>query len=146
MRYKETGNVHMDFYRTLNATISYLRRKYGMELLDKTFRRTATDVYRSIREDLLKGNPQQLIRHWEYFLKREGGEYTIKKLGDAVIMTVNRCPAVDYLTRKGIKIDTAFCRQTVVINLALAEGTPFEINTQVIGSGRCIQTIRRRKS
>ncbi len=57
MRYKETGQVHMDFHRTTNGTIAYLRKTYGEEFLDAVFRRTARDVYRSIRQDLLRGDP-----------------------------------------------------------------------------------------
>ena len=70
MRYKETGQVHRDFHRTLNSTITWLRQNYGREFLDDTFRRTARDVYRSIREGLLRGDPEQLIEHWSYFFDR----------------------------------------------------------------------------
>ncbi len=145
MRYKETGNLHMDFHRTMNETISYLRKKYGARFLDETFKRTARDVYRSIRQDLLEGSTQQLIEHWKYFFEREGSNYVIENRGDTIKMTVNRCPAIDYLQKKGIKIDPAFCRQTIVVNSALAAGTLFQINTKVLGTGRCVQTLRRRK-
>ena len=144
MRYRETGEVHMDFHRTTNGTIAYLRKTYGQDFLDETFGRTARDVYRSIREDLHRGDVEPLIEHWAYFFEREGGDYTIERDGDDVRMTVRRCPAVAYLQDKGIEIDPAFCRQTVVINAALAEGSPFEIDTQVLGGGRCVQTVRRR--
>lgn len=144
MRYAETGEVHTDFHRTTNGTIAYLRKKYGQDFLDDTFRRTARDVYRSIREDLLRGDAEQLIVHWTYYFDREGGEYTIDREGDDVRMTVSRCPAVAHLQKSGIEIDSAFCRQTIVINEALAEGSPFQIDTEVLGDGRCVQTIRRR--
>jgi hypothetical protein len=60
-------------------------------------------------------------------------------------MTVRRCQAVAYLESRGIPIDPAFCRQTTVVNAALAEGSPFEVATEVLGGGRCVQTIRRRR-
>lgn len=144
MRYKETGQVHKDFHRTMNETIAYLRRKYGEEFLDETFRRTAREVYRSIWEDLLRGDSRQLVEHWRYFLDREGGDYTIEHKGDNIRMTVNRCPAITYLQSRGIEVAPAFCRQTVMINAALAGDTPFQIGTEVLGNGRCVQTIRRR--
>ena len=133
----------MDFHRTTNGTIAYVREKYGEEFLAGIFRRTAHDVYRAIREDLMRGDPEHLVEHWMHFFNREGGEYTIDREGDEIRMTVHRCPAVAYLMERGIEIDPAFCRQTVVINQALAEGTPFEITTEVLGGGRCVQTIRR---
>ena len=143
MRYRETGEVHMDFHRTTNGTIAYLRKTYGEKFLDEVFRRTAQDVYRSIHADLKRGDPEQLVEHWSYFFDREKGEYLIERKGEEIRMTVKRCPAIAYLHSRGIEIDPAFCRQTVVVNAALAEGTPFDIVTEVLGGGRCVQTIRR---
>ena len=46
VRYRETGEVHIDFHRSTNGTIAYLRTNYGRAFLDETFRRMAHDVYR----------------------------------------------------------------------------------------------------
>ena len=143
MRYRETGQVHLDFHRTTNGTIAYLRKTHGLEFLDEVFRRTARDVYRSIREDLLRGDPEQLVEHWAYFFDREGGEYDIERSGDEIRLIVRRCPAVAYLEGRGIEVDPEFCRQTLAVNQALAEGTPFEITTEVLGNAQCVQTLRR---
>ena len=143
MRYRETGQVHMDFHRTTNGTIRYLRENYGVAFLDEVLRRTAHDVYRSIHEDLKAGDPEQLVEHWSYFLDREGGEYSIERDGDTITMTVTKCPAYAYLREKGLEIDPAFRRQTTVLNAALAEGAPFEIATEDLGDGKYVQTIRR---
>ena len=145
MRYRETGQVHMDFHRTTNGTVGYLREKYGEEFLDETFRRTARDVYRSIHEDLKRGDASQLVEHWTYYFSREGGAYRLEQDARVTRFVVERCPAIAYLKSRGIEIDPAFCRQTVVINSALAEETPFLIDTEVLGGGRCVQTIRRRE-
>jgi predicted ArsR family transcriptional regulator len=145
MRYRETGEVHRDFHRTTNGTIAYLRQRYGQDFLDEVFRRAARDVYRSIRDDLLAGDPEQLVEHWTYFLDREGGDYALERDGDTVRLTVHRCPAVAYLASRGIEPDPAFCRQTIVVNEALAEGSPFEVTTDVLGGGRCVQTLRRKR-
>ena len=134
----------MDFHRTTNGTIAYLRKEYGERFLDEVLRKTARDVYRSIREDLQRGNPAQLVEHWSYFFDREGGKYTIEENGDEIRMTVTRCPAVAYLLSRGITPDPAFCRQTIAINAALAEGSPFDITTEITGQGQCVQTIRRK--
>ena len=144
LRYTETGRVHKDFHRVTNGTIAYLRTHYGEEFLDETFKRMAHDVYRSIWEDIKRGDCTQLVDHWRYYFDREGGEYAIDQRGDVIRMMVGRCPAIAYLEERGIEIDPAFCRQTIVINAALSEGSPFIIETEVLGHGRCIQTIRRR--
>lgn len=144
MRYAETGQIHIDFHRTTNGTIAYLRETYGEVFLDETFRRTAHGVYQSIRDELKSGKPDQLVEHWTHFFDREGGDYEIRKNGGEVCLVVRRCPAVAYLAKRGIEIDPAFCRQTSAVNSALAEGTPFDIETMVLGGGRCVQTIRRK--
>lgn len=134
----------MDFHRTMNGTIAYLRKKHGLRFLDGVFRKTARDVYGSIRADLKNGSAEQLIDHWRHFFRREKGSFKLSRKGGEIRLTVQRCPAVDYLLKHGIKPDQAFCRQTVVVNDALAEGTPFEIHTELLGQGRCVQTISRR--
>ncbi len=134
----------MDFYRTLNATISYIAERYGEDFLKKTFRMMAHDVYRSIREDLRKGDPKQLIEHWAYYFDRENGEYEICRQGDEINFKVNKCPAIRYLQEQHINISPHFCSQTVEVNKALAEDTPFEIITKITGRGSCRQVIRKR--
>ena len=146
MRYKETGQVHMEFHRTTNGTLTYLREKYGQEFVDEVVRRTARDVYRAIHEDLERGSPEHLLEHWTYFFGREGGKYEVQRDGDEIRFVVKRCPAIAYLQEKGLEIDPQFCRSTVVLNDALAEGTPFEVVTDVQGNGKCVQTIRRVRS
>ena len=143
MRYRETGQVHMDFHRSLNGTVTHLRKTFGQGVVDDVYRRTARNVYRAIREDLMRGDPEHLVEHWTYFFDREGGAYDIERDGDTIRFVVHRCPAIAYLKEQGLDIDPAFCRGTVVLNEALAQCTPFDITTDVLGDGRCVQTIRR---
>ena len=145
MRYQETGEVHLDFHRTMNGTIGYLRERYGIEMLDEILRRTAKGVYRAIRDDLMAGNPEHLLEHWTYFLAREGGRFTVERSEGEIRVTVDRCPAAAYLRDRGIALDPAFRRQTTVLNEALGEGTPFEVTTEVLDDLRYIQTIRKRR-
>ena len=145
MRYRETGNLHLEFHRSLNNTLMYLRTRYGQEFVDGLFHKMAKDVYRSIREDLLKGDPTQLVEHWSYFFNREGAKITIDRDGDTIRMAVDRCPAVQTVMEHE-RVDPALCRGTKILNDALAEDSPFLIDTEVLGNGRCIQTIRRREA
>jgi len=145
VRYRDTGNVHLDFHRTTNGTIAYLRERYGIPFLDEILRRTAHDVYRAIRADLKAGNAEHLVEHWTYYLEREGGEFTVERTPAEIRVIVHRCPAAAYLLERGIPLDPAFRRQTTVLNAALAEGTPFEIATEVIDDLRYVETIRRRQ-
>ncbi|NQT52329.1 hypothetical protein HQ576_09780 [bacterium] len=143
MRYRSTGQVHLDFHRTTHGTLAYLRKTYGQHFVDDLLRRVARDVYRSIADDLRRGDTTQLLEHWTYYLDREGGDYTVCLADDEVRLIVRRCPAWAYLRERGIDVDPAFCRQTVVLNEALAEGSPFAITTEVMGDGQCVQAVRR---
>ena len=144
LRYHESGPLHRDFHRTTNGTIAYLRKRYGVRFLDAVFRKVAHEVYRAIHEDLKRGDPEHLVAHWRHFMRREKGRFAIRRRGDTIQMTVRQCPAIAYLRSRGIAVDPAFCRQTRAVNEALAEDTPFTITTEVLGEGRCVQTLRRR--
>lgn len=145
MRYKDTGNLHLDFHRTTNGTIAYLRETYGEAFLDDVIRNTARDVYQAIRADLMAGNPEHLVEHWTYYLEREGGEFTVERRDDEIRVDVTRCPAAAYLKGRGTPLDPAFRHQTTVLNEALAEGTPFEIITEVFDDLHYLETVRRRR-
>ncbi len=108
MRYRDTGDVHLDFHRTMNGTITYLRERYGVAFLDEILRRTACDVYRAIRADLLAGNPEHLLAHWTSTLTREGGEFVVERTPTEIRVVVQRCPAAAYLQERGIPLDPAF--------------------------------------
>jgi hypothetical protein len=145
LRYQDTGEVHLDFHRTTNGTIAYLRQKHGAEFLDDVFRHTAQDVYRSIWDDLKQGDPEQLVTHWTYFMEREKGVYKIEREGNEIRFIVLQCPATTYLRNRGIVVDPEFRRQTITMNQAWSEGTPFEITTKITGEDAYVQTIRRVK-
>jgi hypothetical protein len=145
MRYRDAGEVHLDFHRTMNGTIAYLRQRYGVEFIDEVISRTAQDVYREIRADLMAGDAEHLLLHWTFYLQREGGEFTVDRGEDEIQVTVHECPAAAYLLRRGISLDPAFRRQTTQLNEALAAGTPFEIVTDVLSDVSYRQTIRKRR-
>lgn len=129
----------------MNGTIKYLRETYGTSVPDEILRRTAHDVYREIRRDIMAGNPEQLVEHWTYFLDHEGGDFTLERNGAEIRLSVHLCPAAAYLQERGIPIDPAFRRQTSVLNEALCKNSPFEVITEVISESSYVQTIRKRQ-
>ena len=116
-----------------------------METLEEIFRRTAQRVYRDMYERLKEGDTEALAEHWEYYLQREGGEYTITREKGQTTLTISRCPAIAYLREHGFVPDEAFCKTTRMLNEGFSEGTPFRITTEILGDGKCIQTIRERR-
>lgn len=144
MRYKDTGMLHPDFHISTDAAIKFVLGRYGEDMLKELFRRTAHLVYKDIHVSLMSGNPEPLVEHWDYYFKREGGEFEIIRNGDEIILEVKTCPAVKHLISRHIKPEPCFCLQTSLLNEAFAEGTPFEITTEILGTGVCRQVIRRK--
>jgi len=128
-------------------TLIYLRDKYGEDFLRAVARRMAHDVYRSIYEDLKRGETEQLQEFWEYFLHREGGSYTISMSYERVDLELNvqSCPVLAYLRKIGIpkKDIHVICDFTRMLNEALIEDTPFKAFLE-FGENGCCQTICRR--
>jgi len=143
LRYRETGELHKDFHGSMNAAVEYVGRRHGREGLRAVFKATAQRVYRSIYEGLKRGDWSEWVEHGRYFMDREGAEYALAVTDDAVVMTVRTCPAVAHLRRLGLTPSEFFCDQTVLLNEAWCEGTPFEAVTEITGEGSCVQTIRR---
>jgi hypothetical protein len=144
MRYKDTGELHRDFHLATDTSIRYILRAYGIDVLRRVFRQTAQNVYGDIYRNLKAGNAKPLREHFEYYMSREGGEYTRTETSDGTTYKVSRCPAVEHLVSRGYTWSEQFCLQTRLLNEGWAEGTPFDIATEVVGEGRCVQTIRRK--
>lgn len=144
LRYQEDGNVHLDFHGAVNTTIDFIVRRYGVEALHEIFRRVGTDVYQDLRRHLQAGDSEELVRHWRHFFTREGADYDISVSDDEIVLTVRHCTAWHHVHKIHGAVSAQFCDQTRVVNTALAEGTPFSIDTVIDGPGACRQIIRRR--
>ena len=143
MRYEEGGNVHLDFHGAANTTIDFIVERFGVAAMDEIFRKVGRDVYASIRSDLIAGDTRQLVRHWRHFFDREGGDYDIAIGDDQIVLTVRRCPAWHHVKDLVGHVSPHFCDQTRVTNTAMAEGSPYAIDTKITGEGSCRQVIRR---
>ena len=144
LRYQETGNTHLDFHGATNTTIDFIVERFGVAALHDIFARVGKDVYADIHAHLEAGDADELVRHWRYFFERENGDFTIEADGDEVVLTVRRCPAYWHVKKIAGTVSPHFCDQTIKVNDALADGTPFAISTELTGEGACRQVIRRR--
>ena len=144
LRYEEDGNVHLDFHGAVNTTIDFIVARYGIGALHEIFRRVGTDVYQNLRSHLLAGDSHEIARHWQHFFTREGADFDIAVSGDEIVLTVRRCTAWHHVAKIHGSVSAQFCDQTIVVNQAMAEGTPFSVETSITGPGACRQVIRRR--
>jgi hypothetical protein len=144
LRYNEGGNVHLDFHGATNTTIDFIVSRFGLEAMHEIFRRVGQDVYQDIRAQLMAGDALELVRHWRHFFEREEADFDIAVGEDEIVLTVRRCPAWHHVRKIAPAVSPHFCDQTIVTNRAMAEGTPYDVETTVTGEGACRQVIRRR--
>lgn len=144
LRYNEGGNVHMDFHGATNTTIDFIVKNYGIEVMDEIFAKVGKHVYADIRAHLMAGNAGELVKHWRHFFDREKADYKIEVSDDEIVLTVQHCTAYHHVKKIAPQVSPFFCDQTIKTNAALAEDTPFSIQTKITGEGACRQVIRKR--
>ena len=145
MRYKDKGEVHKDFHAATNMTIDYIVDNFGEDALTTIFRKTATDVYKSIHNKLKQGDASELIEHLKHYFDRENGDYKISESNDTIICEVRKCPAVEHIIKSGLTLSPYFCRQTIEINKAICADTPWNTETELLGCGKCRQIFKLEK-
>ena len=144
LRYHETGNIHLDFHGATNTTIDFIVANYGVAVLHEIFEKVGKNVYADIRAHLIAGDAQELVRHWRHFFERENADFDIAVEDDEIVLTVHRCPAYAHVQKIAPSVSPWFCDQTVKTNEAMAEGSPFEVATEITGPGTCRQIIQKR--
>ena len=144
LRYRDKGNVHMDFHGATNTTINFIIEKYGIETMNDIFKKVGNDVYADMKKHIQSGNIKVLAEHWQHFFDREGADFSISIKEDEIILTVKRCTAYEHVKKLVGKVSSNFCNQTIKTNEAIAEGTPYEIKTEILGEASCKQIIRKR--
>lgn len=144
MRYNDTGPLHMDFHRTLNGSLAWLRERYGMAFIREVARKMAHEVYREIHTALKAGNPEPLIEHWAYYVEREGGTCRVERNSNCVRLLVSDCPATRYLNSRSIHPDPAFVQMPDLLAAAFSEETPFLVTAEHGGSTDYTLRIQRR--
>ena len=145
LRYHETGNIHLDFHGATNTTIDFIVANYGVAVLHEIFEKVGKEVYADIRAHLIAGDAHELVRHWRHFFERENADFDIAVEDDEIVLTVRKCPAYAHVQKIAPSVSEWFCDQTVKTNEAMAEGSPFQVATEITGPGTCRQIIRRRR-
>lgn len=144
MRYKSTGEVHMDFHGATNTTINYIVEHFGETALIEIFNNVGKKVYKSIHEGLKNDDPRELIEHLNYYLTREKANYTLEEVTDGFVLEVHECPAVKHNNKLGLELSPYFHWQDIYICNAMCDDTPWQCETEIIMPGKYRQTFKRR--
>jgi hypothetical protein len=148
MRYQETGELHKDFHGATLMSANYIIKNYGIEALREILFHTGIEVYSEINQRLKVGDSSELIDFKEYFLKREGGKFTMNKHENGLFeLTVNECPMEKHIKSLGMEINENFCLLNKFLNEALCYDTPYELSYEQLDNGvsrECL-TFKKRK-
>ena len=87
LRYASGGELHRDFHASILDGANYMLDNYGEEALREVLFKTGTEVYKTLHEKLVAGDPSELLAWWRYYLDREGAEYTLEETEDGAILS-----------------------------------------------------------
>lgn len=146
LRYQENNELHPDFHGVTNTTLNYIADNYGVEALKSILRKTGREVYRSIREKLLKGDASELLEHINWFYFREKGRYQLTVEDGKITLEVFECPAIRQLRKLGLSPSPHVCLQTLEVNAGMCEGSPWRSEVRIVGEGHCIQTFTKEEN
>ena len=144
LRYESGGELHRDFHASILDGANYMRDNYGEEALREVLFNTGTQVYKTLHEKLMAGDPSELIAWWRYYLDREGSDYSIEETADGAVLTVRDCAALNHLDVRRIPGGKGLCAVTRMLNEAFCSGSPYEIVLEETGERSCRQTLRSR--
>jgi len=143
LRYRFGGELHRDFHASILDGYNYVKDTYGEEAVREVMGNFARGVHRSMHEKLAKGDSSELVEFWRYYIGREGGDFSVEKTADGgAVLTVRKCPALEYLEKRGVAGGEGLCAATRLFNEELAKGTPFVIETTCDGKS-CRQTLKK---
>ncbi len=145
LRYASGGELHRDFHASILDGANYVRDNYGDEALREVLFETGTQVYKTLHEKLVAGDPSELIAWWRYYMDREGADYTLEETADGAVLTVRDCPALKHLENRAIPGGKGLCAATRLINEAFCSNSPYEITLEETGPRSCRQTLRVKK-
>ena len=145
LRYQSSGEVHKDFHGLTCATLHYLIDCYGKEAMVEVLKNTAQKVYKTMHEGLKNGDPEELVEYWKFYFERENGVFSIERVEEEIRLIVQDCPALRHLVKLEQEPDPLMCEGPAIFNDALAEGSPFEIETRKTGTFSCVQILKRKE-
>jgi len=140
--YRDTKPVGAaDFYFAINATFRFLLRRFGWEGLRRYWTDLGTQYYAPICAAWQQRGLAGIAAYWRAFFAAEpGAEVQVQESDQAVVVTVNVCPAFKQLRAHQREIVPCFCQQCYFLNESIAAPAGFTVRVAG-GNGSCRQTF-----
>jgi hypothetical protein len=135
-------SLHKDFHYTLSLIFDFLKDNYGKEEMDRVMRKVSGVIYSPLIKEMKEKGLSAIEKHMEELMGLEGGEYEIKRDNDSsVTFKISRCPAIDYMKSKNMKISEDFCRvSTGLASKEIAEKAGYKYSVDYDqDKGQCVQ-------
>ena len=147
-RASDNEYLHKDFHLGLNGGIEYVRLNYGEQAVRDYLRQFATVFYAPLKEELKERGLAAIRDHVKKTYTLEGGKIDIDFAEDAMVVSVEACPAVMHIRSLGCEPDPLFHETTATVNKVICEGSDFEFELQEYEpeTGRSVQRFSRRRS
>ncbi|HPO16423.1 MAG TPA: hypothetical protein PLI09_23505 [Candidatus Hydrogenedentes bacterium] len=141
------ANVHKDFHGALSFGLLFLEEHYGPDGCAEFLRELADTVYKPLADKLRHEGLSALREHWETVFSLEGGGASCSYEGDALVLTVNQCPAIHHMKQHGYAVAPHFCEHTRIVNEAVCRAAGYSASVEFDqAAGRCVQRFWRAAS
>lgn len=134
-----------DFYFAINATFRFIYERWGEGALIDYWRSLGREYYAELSQRFRDGGLEEVERYWaDYFAAEPDGDVTVSRIGNAVVIDVHRCPAMEWLKQANRRVMPLYCQHCLHLSSAIAEeaNLVFELER---GDCTCRQTFRSRE-
>jgi len=139
-RASDNKYLHKDFHGALLCGLEYVFDRFGQEGFEAYVRQAASALYAPVRDAVKQKGLVALEEYLRDIFTTEQGDFSSAWEGDALVFTVNVCPAVSYLQQQGHKVPARFCEVTRIMNEVICEGTGFASEVDYdTAAARCVQ-------
>ena len=139
-RASDNKYLHKDFHGAMLCGLEYVFDRYGREGFEAYVRQTATAIHAPLRDAIRERGLSAMEEYLRDIFTTEGGDFCSEWDGDALVFTVNVCPAVSYLQQQGFDVPERFCEVTRITNEAICEGTGFASEVDYdTSAAKCVQ-------
>lgn len=146
LRASDNQYLHKDFHGALCNAIKYLDDIYGIDATTRYLRQVGKTVFSPLIAELKQKGLVALERHWKTIFDLERGKYDMQYEGDALVLTVHQCPAIQYLRDHNLLCTDRYCETTVVVNETICSAAGFKCSCKYEpGVGKCVQRFWKSK-
>lgn len=124
-RASDNEYLHRDFHGALSSALIYLEQRFGPEAVRDCLREFARKYYAPLREEMAERGLKAMADRLRRVYELEGGEVRLEMTDDALIVEVEKCPAVTHMREHGYEVAPMWRETISSVNAAICEGSAY---------------------